>query len=181
MFTRLMFVIGVAILSVWAGGTAANAQYPPSPDQVVLAAANPSPEAGETVSIAASARDASGAPLAGVACSFEITSQLAGATVNPTTATTNEDGVATTNLQVGSSTGTIVIEATCGEASDTLSVTVAGPPADEPAEPPASLPDTGSDSGSETGGTMTLIILVLAAASLVGLPGAGYLVYSRRR
>jgi hypothetical protein len=167
------------VVATWIGGTAVNAQYPPSPSQVLLAAGNPSPGPGETVSIAASARDGSGAALAGVDCSFEITVQPgSGAAVSPTTATTNSDGVATTNLQTGTAAGTIVIEATCGDESDTVSVTVSASGA---AEPPASLPGAGNGLDRTGGGTTTtLVMLAFAVAALVAITGAGVLGRSKR-
>jgi hypothetical protein len=133
------------------------------------------------VSVAASARDSSGAPLDGVECTFEIASQPGDdASLNPVTATTNEDGVATTNLQVGSIAGAITIEATCGDVSDTLSVNVVGESSSEPADPPASLPEAGS--GPKQGAENTVyLVLAAALAAVVALSGVGYMVRATRR
>lgn len=126
----------VGLLSLTAAP--ASAQYPPpTGGTVALAAEDLAPVAGDTISVAATVVDTAGSPVAGAQCTFAIVSQPGNdASVASGPVTTNADGVATSLLNVGSTGGTIVLEASCGDVASQISVVV-----DVPEPPPASLPE----------------------------------------
>lgn len=184
----LVAVLTVVGVGVWALlSQPAGAQYPPPASTVALAASDIAPAVGDTVSIAASITDPTGDPVAGTACTFAIASQPGdNASVEAGPVTTNEDGVAATLLSVGSTEGTIVVEADCGELSGLVSV-VAGaaeaPAAQMPSPAPAAtageLPAAG-DAPGEAAGHRAYFWSALALA-LVVAPGALYLSVRLRR
>jgi hypothetical protein len=117
----VLAVVGVGLSSPLPEPT--SAQYPPPAGTVALAASDIAPAVGDTVSIAATITNAAGDPAAGAVCTFAIASQPGSdASVEPGPVTTNTDGVAATVLHVGSTEGTIVVEATCGELPGLVSV-----------------------------------------------------------
>lgn len=149
------------------------AQYPPVTGNVVLAAEDTAPGLDEEIAVTAAVQDESGSPVAGVECTFSIAQQPGeDASVAPGPFTTDASGNVSTTLDTGSATGTIVVEAVCGELSGLVSVAAgvaAAPPASIPAAPPASLPETGS--GAEGGGTGWAMWALIAAGVVVGLGG----------
>ncbi len=172
-----LVALAVVVFSMLAT-TSANAQYPPTPQTVVLAASSPSVTAGGSVSIAALARDASGSPVANVSCTFVVAAQPGtDAAVGPTTATTNSNGIATTTLSVGSTPGTIAVRADCNNgASSTISVVASAAAA--PVSPPASLPSSGS---AAEGGSAGPNVFVLAGLILMLSTGGLGLFYAAHR
>lgn len=149
------------------------AQYPPVTGNVVLAAEDTTPDLGEEIAVTATLRDENGDPVADAQCIFSIAEQPGeDASVAPGPFTTDAGGNVSTTLDTGSTGGTIVVEAACGELSALVSVTAgaaAAPPGSIPAAPPASLPDTGS--GGESGGTGWALWALIAAGVVVGLGG----------
>ena len=170
---------GMALLTLTASH--ASAQYPPpEADDVVLAASDVAPAVGGTVSVAAAVTDAGGDPVAGAECTFAVGSQPGSdASVEAGPVTTNSDGVATTLLHVGSTEGTIIVEATCGELTALITV-VAGAAVEpeEPAAPPASLPDSGYGPGEASGGPNPFF---WAAMALIVGAGSGVYCLTRVR
>ena len=169
----LLGALGLGIVLAVGLLAQALAQYPPVTGNVVLAAADATPDLGEEVTLTAAVLDENAEPLAGVECTFSIASQPGDdAAVDPGPLTTDTNGNVSTTLDTGSAEGTIVVEANCGELSAQVSL-VAGaaePPASQPgAEPPASLPDTGSGAGSSSAGWP--IWALMAGGVVAGLSG----------
>jgi len=172
---KKVLTFGAAFLAgatLWAVGlNPASAQYPPEPHSIAVAASELNPAVGGAVSVAAAVTDATGEPLADVECSFTVASQPgSGARVDPQTASTNNDGVATTTLHVGSAAGTIVIEADCDGVSQTLTVTAedeAAPPASQPELPSAGLVADSSGGGPNLLLIAGIVLMVIAGGSSV--------------
>lgn len=172
-------LVGVAFATLTPAPS--NAQYPPPEGSgVALVVEDVAPAVGNTVSIGATVLDPSGNPVVGAECTFTITSEPGtDASVSAGPATTNEDGVATALLYVGSTEGEIIVEANCGEVVAEISVVAGAAEApEEPAAPPGSLPDQLVDAGygpSATSGGLDsfflggLIITLLAALGALEL------------
>ena len=98
--------------------------------------------------ITARVTDANGNPLAGESVNFETTL----GTINPATATTDENGVAMATLTAGTTAGTATVNATAGSASGSTAVTlVAGPAASvSVTADPTTLPADGTSTSSIT-------------------------------
>lgn len=151
--------------SFWVGSAAA--QYPPPTGNLVLDMSSTSPPTGSVLSITATASDPTGTPIAGLACTFEIVSQPGtDAYVDPGPVNTDANGVATTSLDVGSTSGTILVGSTCGEFSALVSV-VAGAEAEA-----VQLPSTGTGLDSNNGWSPTTLALILAVAAVAGVGAA---------
>lgn len=149
----------------WADSAAA--QYPPPTGNLVLETTSTSPTTGSVLSVTATASDPTGTPIAGLACTFEIVSQPGtDASVDPGPVNTDANGIATTSLDVGSTTGTIVVGSTCGEFSALVSV-VAGAEAEA-----VELPSTGTGLDSNGGWSPTTLALILAVAAVAGVGAA---------
>ncbi|MEX2158451.1 MAG: hypothetical protein WEB04_03530 [Dehalococcoidia bacterium] len=105
--------------------------------------------------------------MAGVSCAFVIVSQPGtDAYLEKPFGTTDADGEVTTTLHAGETTGTIQLEARCGEITVSTSAQVV-------ASPPASLPDTGTGdalAGASRAGVVLGLLLVLVFS--LGLPAA---------
>ncbi len=174
-----LVALAVLVFSMLAT-TSANAQYPPAPQTVVLAASSPSVTAGGSVSIAALVRNASGSPVTGASCALAIVAQPGtDAGVNPSTATTNDQGIATTTLRVGSTPGTITVQAQCNGVSSTISVVASAAAA--PVSPPASLPSSGSAAESGSGGPNVFVLAGLILMLSTGGLGLFYAAHRVRR
>lgn len=169
--------LGLSLLAA----TTVNAEYPPNPTSAALAVDNVTPPTGGSASVAVSVLDASGAPVADVACNFSVVSQPGtDASVDPSSGTTNAQGVATTTLHAGSTPGSIVVTAQCGSAASTISVLAAAqapaaPPASVPAGPAPQLPASGSGPAATSGGLSTSFSTGLALLLLASGSGAFYL------
>ena len=144
----------------------ASAQYPPPVGSLITGADDTTPDVGDDVGITATVLDEIGDPLADVDCTFSIADQPGSdASVDSGPFTTDSDGNVSTDLDTGSTEGTITVEATCGDLSAFVSV-AAGAASAPPAAPPASLPDTGSGAGQDDAGWAYWLI---AAAVVAGI------------
>ncbi len=145
----------------------------PADTEVTLTVDDADATVGDSVNLTIEVLDAAGNPVANASCTFSIVSQPGDdASVGSDPATTDAAGNVTTTLNVGSTEGTIDVQADCGGITANVSV-VAGA-----AEPPASLPASGT--GGPADGTSTgLLIAVLVAALAASLTGAG-LVFGRQ-
>jgi hypothetical protein len=168
---RLMAVLLGAGLAACQQGEA-RAQYPPVVGNVAVEVADATPALGEEVEVTAVVLDAAGEPAGGVECTFGIAGQPGDdAAVEAGPFTTADDGTISTTLQTGSTAGTILVEANCGELQASVSL-VAGAATGPggPAEPPASLPDTGGGTGQDA--TWPALALMLAGL-VIGVSGIG--------
>lgn len=186
---RKVFVVALAafagILLTNLAGAPASAQYPPAAGSVTVAAANASPTVGQTVSLAATVHDAGGAPMAGVSCSFSIGSQPGSdANVAPSNAVTDATGIATTGLNVGSTPGTITVEALCGELSTQISVAAGAAEAPSTTGTTAAPSATGATAGqlpgagsgpSQAAQSRTFFYWAALVLAVLFAPGALYL------
>lgn len=80
--------------------------------------------ANATVELAVRYRDEGGGPIANVQVDFALTSTAAGASLTPSRALTNAEGVARTQLRVGSTSGDLEVRARAGQATDYLPLLV---------------------------------------------------------
>jgi hypothetical protein len=163
--------LGLATALMAALVAQAMAQYPPVRGNVVLSAGAGNLALGGRTSISATVVDEAGNAVSGLSCTFNVAQQPGSdASVDHGPFTTDATGRVSTTLNAGSATGTIVVEAACGELSAAVSV-VAGS-AQGPAAPPASLPGTGAGGGS--GGVGPVVWALIAAAALAGVSGFGF-------
>lgn len=120
-----------------------NAQYPPPVGSITALSSSTSAPEGEDVLLTCQVLDTEGAPIVGADCTFTITSEPgddAAVGSKVITKTTNEQGIATTNLYTGTTPGVITVEMVAGELTSTVVVTVAEV---SPATGSISPPDTG--------------------------------------
>ena len=175
-FTAALVILAGAGLGIFAPA-AANAQYPPENVTLLVAAGDLNPTVGGTVAITASANDAAGQPIEGEDCIFTITSQPGtDASVDPETATTDAQGLATTTLHTGSTAGDISVETGCAGVTEVLTVVVGTSP---PASEPEDLPSSGTGPGDQSRGTnnvyLAALIIALFTVSLGGLYAARFI------
>jgi CSLREA domain-containing protein len=98
---------------------------PPGDDTIEGDVSDPNPDPGDTVDVTVTVLDENGAPVVGVACVFSILSQPGDdASLDSTEATTDENGQATVPLSVGSSEGTVEVQADCEGLTEVLVVNV---------------------------------------------------------
>jgi hypothetical protein len=155
---------------------------PPQEQSVDIDVSDAAPAVGDAVVLSVTVSNEDGSPVAGTDCTFSIVSQPGtDAGVIPGPVTTDANGIASTILAVGSTTGVVQVHADCGDASVSVSV-VAGaaeepalPPASQPGEPPASLPDAGNGGYAGKTGSAQLLLISLLAALGVTLAGIGTL------
>jgi len=154
----------------------------PEAQSIELNVSNAAPAAGDFVVVSVTVLDEGGNPVTGTECTFSIRSQPGtDAAVNASPVTTDGNGVATAVVDVGSTAGTVAVQANCGNVEAAINV-VAGA-AEGPAEPPASLPDTGSGgylSDNDAGPAQALLFSLLASLG-VTLAGAGMITVGRGR
>ncbi|TAK71534.1 MAG: hypothetical protein EPO22_01140 [Dehalococcoidia bacterium] len=171
------------------GGGAAHAQYPQPSGSVAVTAAATNVTVGGSVAITATVRDANGDVLANESCTLAIASQPGtGASVSPTSAETDANGVVEATVDVGSTTGFVVVRVTCGDIAGSVTVVASAavaPAATVPAlgQAPASgieLPSTGG--GSDAGSSGFGMRIGAGAAIVLLLVGAqAARTYRRRR
>ena len=143
----------------------AEAQYPPPDGSVALESTDTTPGLAEEITVSVTVQDQAGVAAAGVACTFAIVQQPGDdVTIAGGPFITDGAGQVSTTLYSGTTDGTIVVEATCGDLIAQVTL-IAG----EPAVPPASLPDTGV--GAEAEGPGWAIWALLSAGVVVGLGG----------
>jgi CSLREA domain-containing protein len=134
-----------------------TATTPPAGGSVEVTVSDATPQVGDTVDVSVTVEDANGDPRAGVACTFTIVSQPGSdADLSSTTGTTDANGVATTDLDVGTTPGTIQVQADCEGLSEVLDVVVS-----------PGLPETGV--GGRSGPAHDTLALVLAAMTATAL------------
>jgi hypothetical protein len=139
----------------------------PGNDNIEGTVSDPNPDAGETVDVTVTVTDDAGNPRAGVACTFAIISQPGDdASLGATEATTDENGQATVPLNVGSTEGTVEVQADCEGLTEVLAVNVGGV---------VLAPETGTDIGT------TDSPWVMAIAGLLVAGGMTALIVVRRR
>jgi len=156
------------------GGTA-SAQYPPPTGSVSMSTSSATPATGTSVSISTTALNQFGTPAFGLSCTFQVLSQPgSGAVVDAGPKVTDANGVASTTLNVGTTPGSIVVGANCGELSSQVLVEVQGAPAGT-----LRLPATGT--GSEAAPTVPVLIVTLFATGLICVAGATSLRRAARR
>ena len=118
-----LFVLAVAPFAV--SPQTSSAQYPPPVGSITLLTSTTMADAGEDVTLTGLVRNEQGHPVANTACAFSIVSQPGDdASLGSTSGTTNAQGMATTNLNAGSTAGTIVVSIGCGELASTVLVNV---------------------------------------------------------
>ena len=155
----------------------------PPPGAVTVAASDSTPTVGATVTVSVTVVDANGDPVGDADCTFSVVSQPGtDASVDDAPVTTDSAGNASISLNVGSTAGTIEVEADCGGITASVSVvagTASASASDgegEAAAPPASLPDTGSGSVVDEGQSLRGIFVALLAGFGVMLAGTGIFV-----
>ena len=145
---------------------------PPPTGSVVLASTDTTPGLAEEITISAGVQGQAGVATAGVACTFQITQQPGDdATVDDGPLFTDGAGKVSTTLSSGTTEGSIVVEATCGDFSAQVTV-IAG----EVSGPPASLPNTGRR--AEVDGASWAFWALMATEVVITL---GMLVFAWRR
>ena len=160
-------VLALGALVAWMaipGG--AQAQYPPPTGSVTLSVSTVTPEIGTSVDLGVQIVSPTGAPVAGVSCSFAIMQQPGtDAYVVAGPVSTDAAGMVQTALNVGSTPGLISVQAQCGELSALTSV-VAG------AAQAVALPATGDGSMASSGGSFPWLV-ALAAGVVLALAAVG--------
>jgi hypothetical protein len=160
----LALTLMLAALTVSAGAQS----YPPPVGSLSVQAAPVAPDG--TTDVTATVLDNNGDPVAGADVVFTIVSQpgddaqwLGGGL--QTTATTDENGIATAVLVAGAETGSIVIETVSGEMTSQVTVAV-----EEEAQAPSTVPSTGGLPGDGEGGLAPwqIIALTIGALALAG-------------
>jgi hypothetical protein len=140
----------------------------PGDDNIEGEVSNPNPDPGETVDVTVTVTDDAGNPRPGVACTFSVISQPGeDASLGATEATTDENGQASVPLNVGSTEGTVEVQADCEGLTEVLAVNVGGE---------VLAPGTGTGAGNAGVSTVAVALIVLLAATC-----AGSLVAARQR
>ena len=167
----ILVALAASLLALPLFHGAARAQYPPPTGNVTLTAGTTTTTPGSSVPISATIRDQYGSVVAGVACTFSIISQPGtGASVVPGPFTTDLNGLARTTLSAGSTAGTIVVGALCGELSAQVSVVNSAA---------VGLPPTGTSQADDTPAGMTWVLGIAAGAAL-GIGGTLAVMVVRR-
>lgn len=170
-----VMALAIVALALGAMTREASAQYPPPTGSASVAVSNSTPAAGTSIAVSARVVAPTGAVVPGVACTFQVVSQPGSdATVNPGPVTTDTSGVATSDLNVGTTPGAIVVGVQCGELSSQVIVSVAGA-----AQGAVILPSTGT---GPVGGTFFGMeaAIVLLATGVVALTAGSALVLRTR-
>jgi CSLREA domain-containing protein len=161
---------GSALCDVGAYETEPIDEPPPPPegeDNIEGDVSDPNPDPGETVDVTVTVTDDAGNPRPGVACAFSIISQPGDdASLGATEATTDENGQASVPLNVGSSEGTVEVQADCDGLTEALAVNVGAE---------VLAPETG------TGTEASTPLWAFALAVLVAVAGTSMIVAANRR
>lgn len=169
MFTKLIIAGTIAAGVLFAASPQAGsvlAQYPAPQGSCVVTTTATTATSADNVTVTVIVRDANGKPVPNMPVTLAVTKQPGtGATVTPTSATTNSAGMVTGTLKVGTATGAVEVTATPTDVSCRASV-VAG--SGEVAAQVA-LPNTGDGGSSATNSTGLLALTVLGA----GVAAAG--------
>ena len=158
-------VLAAALLLAATAWSTATAQYPPPTGNVTLTSSVTAPQVGDTITITALVRDVAGAAVSGLACTFDIASQPGSdAAVYPGPVYTDATGMATSSLWVGSTPGSIILNANCGELSARVSVVTGTAAA---VQLPATGEGPGGGDSSPLVGLWVVLGVSLAAAGLL--------------
>jgi CSLREA domain-containing protein len=155
---------GSALCDVGAYETEPIDEPPPPPDgedNIEGDVSDPNPDPGETVDVTVTVTDDAGNPRSGVACTFSILSQPGDdASLGATEATTDENGQATVPLNVGSSEGTVEVQADCDGLTEVLAVNVG-------AEVLAPETGTGTEASTPLWAFALAMLMAITATSLL--------------
>jgi len=169
--TGILVALAASLLALPLFHEVARAQYPPPTGNVTLTAETTTATAGSSVPISATIRDQYGSVVAGVACKFSVISQPGtDASVVSGPFTTDASGVAQTTLSAGSTAGTIVVGALCGELSAQVSVVNSAA---------VGLPPTGTSQADDSPAGITWALGIAAGAAL-GIGGTLAVMMVRR-
>ena len=182
-FSLRLVALAVTVLLV--GSLAAQktaAQYPPATGSASMSVSSTTPATGSAVSVAVNVANQLGIYVSGVPCTFQVLSQPgSGAVVDAGPKVTDVYGTAVSTLNVGTTPGTIVVGANCGEFSSQVAVQAVGPavgPA--PAGTAIRMPATGTGpTESQTYGTGLVVALLIGGLATLGV-GSVLLVAGRR-
>ena len=165
--------LAAGVLLVGMLGSTAQA-YPPPTGSVSMGTSSATPSAGTSVSISTTVLNQFGSPAFGLSCTFQVLSQPGtSAVVDTSRKVTDDYGMATTTLNVGTTAGTIVIGANCGEMSGQVSVAVQ---AGAPGAVTLRLPPTGTGPADRVPNGLILV----ATGLLCVVAGSGLRVAARR-
>jgi hypothetical protein len=157
------------------GGTASA--YPPPTGSVSMSTSVLTPAPGSSVSISTTVLNQFGSPAFSLSCTFSIVSQPGtSAVVDAGPKMTDDNGVVTTNLNVGTTPGSVVVGANCGTLSGQVLVDVQ---AGAPGAVQLRLPATGT--GPEAAPSGLMLLATLLAGSLICVAaGTGLRIAARR-
>ena len=165
--------LAAGVLLVGMLGSTASAVYPPPTGSVSMSTSSTTPAAGTSVSISTTVLNQFGSPAFSLSCTFQVLSQPGSdAVVDAGPKVTDDNGVASTTLNVGAAAGTIVVGANCGEMSGQVSVTVQG----ASGAPTLRLPPTGTGPAE----TAPIWLIVLATGLLCVVAGSSLRIAARR-
>lgn len=162
LYPVVLAAIGAAIVlaTSW---TMAFAQYPAPVGSVSTSVSDTTPSTGSTVEVQVEVLDTVGNPVANEAVTLSIVSQPGtDASLASTTAVTDENGIATVALSIGSTPGTIVVGATARGIQSQATVEAQAAPVASPT--PAATPEVAPPTGvGTTDGGWSVAPWVLAA------------------
>jgi hypothetical protein len=168
--------LAAGILLVGVLGSTAQA-YPPPTGSVSMGTSSATPPAGTSVSISTTVLNQFGSPAFGLSCTFRVLSQPGtSAVVDAGPKVTDGNGIATTTLNVGTTAGTIVVGANCGEMSGQVSVVAVQAGAGAPGAVTLRLPPTGSGPDEAAPGWL----IVLATGLVCVVAGSGLRIAAKR-
>jgi len=131
-----------------------------------MSTSSATPAAGTSVSISTTVLNQFGTPAFSLSCTFQVLSQPGSdAVVDAGPKVTDAAGIATTTLNVGTTSGSIVVGANCGELSSQILVDVQGAPSGT-----IRLPATGT--GPEAAPSGAVLIATLLATGLICVAGS---------
>ena len=157
-------IVSVAVLGAMVFTQGAHAQYPPPVGNCVIVTSATSAVAGGSVNVTVTVRDGNGNLQSGVPVPLNVTRQPGtGASVNPSSGTTNTNGVVTGVLNVGPTGGAVDVTASPAGMSCSATVTVGA----QAVESQVALPNTGTGAGAGSATPILLASILLAAAGAV--------------
>ncbi|MBI1884978.1 MAG: Ig-like domain-containing protein [Chloroflexi bacterium] len=165
----------VATLAL-AAAPVASETYPPPVGSLSLTSSATTAATGSLVTLSVTVLDNDGNPVEGAEVTFRIVSQPGDdASVGSLkiTKTTDEDGIATADLNTGTTPGSIIVETISGEKTSRLTIEVG--------EGEEGVPSTGSEPAAGGGGPAVWLIALLAAGGAALTGGGALLVMARRR
>lgn len=152
---KLKMFVMTAVAASALGGGAALAQYPGPTGNVALSSCS-APGAGGSLGtlqpnsstcVNTAVLSSGGQPVANAACTASV-SGGSGASVSPSTFTTNAQGTAQLTVTIGNSTDDVRLSVACGQATSTAVLDVAGTAPGPLPRPPATGQGTGDGTGT---------------------------------